>query len=330
MEAPRISVIVPVYKVEEYLTKCVESIRAQSYSNLEIILVDDGSPDGSGKLCDAFAQQDPRIRVIHKHNGGLSSARNAGIEAASGEYLAFVDSDDWIEPEMYETMLDAARKYDAGLVCAGRYDVDSATGKREIGLCPEREELVSGEELVKRIFIWDHLDSAATDKLYERKLFEGTRYPVGRVVEDVPVTYRLALQAGKAVLLNRPFYNYYHRENSITTATVSEKSFHGFQHVSMVYADIRDRYPQLEKYARYFMSISAMYTVRMLENADASCRDRFYEEYWTARKELWEHLGFVLSSRLYSRRLKLEILLLALGAYPAMRKLYHLRDRRNG
>ena len=102
MEEGKISVIVPIYKVENYLNRCVESIRKQTYRNLEIILVDDGSPDACGEMCDRYAQEDSRIRVIHKENGGLSDARNAGIEVAAGEYIAFIDSDDWIDDKMYE------------------------------------------------------------------------------------------------------------------------------------------------------------------------------------------------------------------------------------
>ncbi len=180
---PLISVIVPVYKVEAFLPKCVDSIRNQTYKDLEIILVDDGSPDNCGAMCDAFAEEDPRIKVIHKPNGGLSDARNAGIEIASGEYLGFVDSDDWIEPEMYETMLALAQKHEVKLVCAGRYDVSERTGQRTKGLCPEREEVVSGQELAGRIFLWQGLDSAAWDKLYHRSLWQTRRYPFGRVNE---------------------------------------------------------------------------------------------------------------------------------------------------
>ena len=119
-ERPLISVIVPVYKVEEFLPKCVASIRGQTYENLEIILVDDGSPDGCGAMCDGYAREDARIKVIHKKNGGLSDARNAGIDIARGEYIGFVDSDDWSEPEMYETLLTTALKENVKLVCGGR------------------------------------------------------------------------------------------------------------------------------------------------------------------------------------------------------------------
>ena len=108
MSEPKISVIVPVYKVEPYLRKCLDSIVGQTYQNLEIILVDDGSPDGCGAICDEYAAQDKRVRVIHKANGGVSSARNAGLTAATGEWIGWVDSDDWIEPDMYERMLELA------------------------------------------------------------------------------------------------------------------------------------------------------------------------------------------------------------------------------
>ena len=172
-----ISVIVPVYKVEQYLPKCVESILAQTYTNLEILLVDDGSPDNCGAICEEYARKDPRIKVIHKENGGLSSARNAALDIARGEYIGFVDSDDWIQPEMYETLLSGIKKNDADMAYGGRYDVDGNTGEKTIGLCPQKEECISGMEMLGRVFVWDHCDSAAWDKLYHRSLFEQIRYP---------------------------------------------------------------------------------------------------------------------------------------------------------
>ena len=204
---PRISVIVPVYNVEQYLPRCVESILAQTYENLEILLVDDGTKDNSGAICDAYARQDARVKAIHKKNGGLSSARNAGIDAATGEYLSFVDSDDWIEPDMYEKMMALMEKYSVRLVCAGRWDVSSETGEKTLGLCPPKEEVISGEELVRRIFHWENIDSAAWDKLYHRSLFASARYPLGVICEDVPTTYRIALDAGQAAMLPCPVYN---------------------------------------------------------------------------------------------------------------------------
>ena len=129
-QSPRISVIVPVYNVEQYLPRCVESILAQTYENLEILLVDDGTKDNSGAICDAYARQDARVKAIHKKNGGLSSARNAGIDAATGEYLSFVDSDDWIEPQMYERLYEAATAAGTSIAQASRDEIDEDYHKR--------------------------------------------------------------------------------------------------------------------------------------------------------------------------------------------------------
>ena len=320
----KISVIVPVYNVEEYLPRCVDSILAQTYENLEVILVDDGTKDASDRICDDYAARDPRVRVIHKENGGLSSARNAGIDIATGEYLAFVDSDDWIEPEMYGHMLGLMEKYGSRLVCAGRYDVEGETGAKTAGLCPPKEEEVSGEELVKRIFLWDSMDSAAWDKLYHRSLFEGIRYPMGKIIEDVPTTYRLALRAGKAVLCDRPFYNYFHREGSITTQKkISEKNFHFSQHTAAIYPHIRENYPALEPYARFLRVRSLYYILLNLEQAEPEVRRQFAKELAGLRKDLRQHLGFILKSPWFGKQEKVTDVLLVLGIYRQLRPIFH-------
>lgn len=320
---PKISVIVPVYNVENFLVRCVDSITAQTYQNLEIILVDDGSRDGSGRLCDELAMQDSRIKVIHKLNGGLSSARNAGIDIAEGDFFAFVDSDDWIEPDTYEAMLNAAVKNDVKLVCAGRFDESEQTGEKKIGLCPPRDEVISGRELVCRIFVWENIDSAAWDKLYARELFRDIRYPFGMVTEDVPTTYRIALDAGKAEMLSKPVYHYFHRAGSITTARVSERTFHFSRHAEKVYADIRERCPECLPQARYLWVRSLVYNVQSLELADADTRLRFEQEYQQSRQALRKELGFVLTSALFSKKEKREFPILALGLYRPLRSIYH-------
>lgn len=321
-QEPLISVIVPVYKVQEYLNRCVDSILGQTYRNLEIILVDDGSPDDCGAICEEYATKDSRVRVIHKENGGLSSARNAGIDIARGEYLGFVDSDDWIEPEMYETMLALAQKYDVKLVCAGRYDVSSKTGEKTVGLCPAKEEMISGEELVRRIFLWDNIDSAAWDKLYHRSLFREIRYPIGKVCEDVPTTYRIALDAGHAAMCGKPLYNYFHRPGSITTAAISEKTFHFQEHTEKIYADIRARFPKLSKEARYLRVRALAYTVLSVELADAQSGKQFAEKCRVLRRELRKHLWFLVSAPFFGKRERLTDILLALNLYRLLRPVY--------
>lgn len=315
---PLISVIVPIYKVERYLAKCVRSILNQTYRNLEVILVDDGSPDGCGAICDQFAQEDSRVRVIHKENGGLSDARNAGIDIATGDYFSFIDSDDWLDGNAYEAMLAVAEKYNAKLVCAGRYDEDETTGQSQVGLCPEKEEFVPGKELVHRIFRWDHLDSAAWDKLYARELFQQIRYPVGRVVEDVPTTYRLVLLAGGGAMLPRPVYHYLHRENSITSAAISEKSFHAVQNASQVYEDVCSSLPELAPDARYLLIVAQKYIVQTLDLEEKATRKRFAKEHAQYRRALRGHLGFAMKYDKFSFHGRIEMVITAFGLFPTV------------
>lgn len=323
MNRETISVIVPIYNVENYLARCVDSILAQTYGNLEIILVDDGARDSSGGICDQYAAKDSRVRVIHKENGGLSSARNAGIEAASGEYLSFVDSDDWIEPDTYEHMLGLLRKYGAKLACAGRYDVDGSTGERTLGLCPPKEEVIPAEELVGRIFLWDNCDSSACDKLFHRSLFETYRYPVGVVSEDVSVMYRVILGAGRAVLCDKPVYNYFHRPDSISTASISEKTFHYSRHTAKIYEDIRENHPNILPQAAFLRVRSLYHLLVTLEQADRDVRRKYAGEMQFARRELGRFTGFILKSPYFGMQERITDLLLILGIYRYLRPMFH-------
>lgn len=318
-----ISVIVPVYNVENYLARCVESILAQTYPNLEVLLVDDGARDASGRICDEYADKDSRVRVIHKENGGLSSARNAGIEAAKGDYLAFVDSDDWIEPDAYEQMLHLIHKYDVKLVCAGRYDVNGDTGEKTIGLCPQKEEKLAAEEVVGRIFTWDNCDSSACDKLYHRSLFQEYRYPVGKVCEDLPVTYKLILQAETVAMLDKPIYNYFHRPDSITTAGISEKTFHYSQHTAKIYPEIRDSHPAIEPQAQFLRVRSLYHLLVTLEQAEEEVRKEYASQIRAARKELRKFTAFFLRCPGFGKQEKITDLLLVLGVYRQLRPIFH-------
>ena len=320
----QISVIVPVYNVEKYLARCVDSILAQTYENLEVILVDDGATDRSGLICDEFASKDSRVKVIHKKNGGLSSARNAGLETAAGEYIAFVDSDDWIEPDAYAHMMQLMKKHQVKLVCGGRYDVSGKTGERKVGLCPKREEVISGEELAGRIFLWAGCDSSACDKLYHRSLLEHFRYPEGKVCEDVPVTYKIVLQAERVAMSDRPFYNYYHRAGSISMASaITEKTFHFSQHTAVIYPYIRDHHPAIAAQARYLRVRSLSHILLLLEQSEADVRQQFAAEYRHARKELKKHTLFFLKSPYFGKKEKITNLLLNFGLYRLLRPIFH-------
>ena len=322
-QEPLISVIVPVYKVEQYLPKCVDSILNQTYRNLEVILVDDGSPDTCGVICDAYAEKDPRVKVIHKENGGLSSARNAGIDIAQGEYFGFVDSDDWIEPEMYETLYSGIQKYDAKVAYGGRYDVDGKTGGRIVGLCPEKEECISGIEMLGRTFLWDRCDSAAWDKLYHRSLFDEIRYPQGFNSEDIAIFYKLMELTDKVVMCNKPLYNYLHRPNSITTAKLSDKTFHFLHHTDTIYPYIRKNHPELADKAQYFHIAALVYSVLTIDLATEEDQVKYSTLCKQRREELRIHLPFLLTSSYYGKQARLTNILLALGVYRPLRKIYH-------
>lgn len=323
---PLLSVIVPVYNVEDYVGRCVESILNQTYKNLEVILVDDGAKDSSGAICDSFAAKDPRVRVIHKKNGGLSSARNAGIDMATGEYITFVDSDDWIESDGYEHLMELMERYQVKLVCGGNYDVDGETGKRTMALCPEKEEVLTTEEFVGRMFLWQGFDSSACDKIYHRSLLENFRYPEGKVCEDVPVTYKIALTTDRAALSDRPFYNYYHRDGSITISTaeeITDKSFHFSRHTAEIYSYIKLHYPAVAPQAQFLRVRSLSHILLLLEQSEEDVRVQFAEEYRHIRRELGKHKGFILKSSYFGKKEKITNLLLIMNLYRTLRPLFH-------
>lgn len=212
---PLISVIVPVYKVEEFLSKCVDSILAQTYTNLEVFLVDDGSPDNCGKMCDDYAKKDSRIKVIHKENGGLSDARNVAIDVATGEYITFVDSDDYVAPTYVEELYNNISDYSAEVsVCLFRMFNE--------GTLPVIDETFSekdcfnGLNAIEQMFYQEKFDTSAWAKMYHRSLFEtGIRYPKGLLFEDLPTTYLLMYKAKKVAFINKKLYYYLVRSNSI-------------------------------------------------------------------------------------------------------------------
>ncbi len=214
----KISVIVPVYKVEDYLDVCVGSIIRQTYSNLEILLVDDGSPDRCGQMCDLWATTDARVKVIHKKNGGLSSARNEGIDAATGDYILFVDSDDWIDPMMAEILHHLCVRHQAQIAECSYRNV-FANRIQEESACSGQVIEVSPVQAIEGNLDWRYFKPVAWNKLYSRRTIGDIRYPVGKLHEDEFTTHKYYLSAGKIVFIDISLYNYNRkRENSITTS----------------------------------------------------------------------------------------------------------------
>ena len=222
-KAPLLSIIVPVYKVENYLPKCIDSILAQTFTDFELILVDDGSPDDCPALCDAAAEKDARVRVIHQKNGGLSAARNAGLDAARGAWIGFVDSDDYIAPEMYEVLYQAVQSTGADLALCDYAEVDEAGTP-----CPPMhvslsEGELTGQELLKRAS--GLMVQLAWNKLYRRAIFTQLRYPEGKLNEDLFLIPEVCLQIQKAVVVPKALYYYVQRGGSIMSGNKTLRHF---------------------------------------------------------------------------------------------------------
>lgn len=211
---PQISVIVPVYKVEKYINRCVDSILAQTFTDFELILVDDGSPDNCGAICDEYAAKDSRVRVIHQKNGGLSAARNAGIDwvfaNSDSEWIAFVDSDDWIHPMYLDALFSAVSQSKLDVAVCGFGHVDE-NGKLEDDFSIETQickvEQYYCEHQVEATVAWN--------KLYNKACFEKIRYPLGRVHEDEFTTYRIIFHGKEIAVVQQALYAYFQRADSI-------------------------------------------------------------------------------------------------------------------
>lgn len=252
MSQPLISVIVPVYKVEKYLARCVESIRSQTHENLEIILVNDGSPDRCGEMCDALAAEDSRIRVVHKENGGLSSARNAGLDVMTGDYVGFVDSDDWIEPDMYGTLLRLIST--SGLRIAACGMVADHRDGRSFYTNPawptdRREAVFTLEEALVELTKHEKITNSVCDKLFHRSVFESIRMTVGTVNEDFEIMPHCLEKAGGAACTPAPMYHYVMTGSSIMRGRFKASRFTESDMSRKRAAYYGEKYPHLQLHA---------------------------------------------------------------------------------
>ena len=254
MNSPLITVIVPCYKVERYLHKCVNSILLQTYTNLEIILVDDGSPDNCGKICDEYLEKDSRIKVIHKENGGLSDARNVAIDIAIGEYITFIDSDDYVSVDYIETLYNLIEKYNCQISIVlpqtfheGQEPVCSNDSYHEI--------CYSSKEAMEQMFYQTTFDNTAWGKLYHKSVFAtGIRYPKGLLYEDLPTTYLLFNLVDKITFCNKKCYFYLLRNDSIEGSAFSTSKMDSALRIF----DMMDRNTEI------FSKIRKAYNCRML------------------------------------------------------------------
>lgn len=261
-QLPLISVIVPIYKVEDYLDRCVSSIVNQTYPNLEIILVDDGSPDHCPAMCDAWAAKDARIKVIHKQNGGLSDARNAGMAAATGELMGFVDSDDWIAPDMYEQLYQRLTEDHSDMAACGVEMVwEDGTNSRRL-TCPG-SRVLEREEAMRAIIEESWLKQPVWYKLYKTALVRDIPFPIGKCHEDVFWSYQAVGAANRVSVFDSPCYFYRQRSNSIMGVGYSLKRLDALEARVLRVAYVQAHFPTLFCSAEYSLWISCMYTMQM-------------------------------------------------------------------
>lgn len=298
----KISVIVPVYNVEKYIKRCIESILGQTYANLEIILIDDGSQDGSGAICESYAELDNRVRVVHKVNEGLAEARNVGLRLSKGAYFAFIDSDDYIEPDMLEVLHRRIRQDDADLaICNfGYVDENGVSDEERNRNLPVREEVLSGQEAFGKLAsekYWYYV--TAVNKLYRKEVFKEMSFPKGKFHEDEFAAHYILGKCRRVSCVGKVLYFYVQREKSIMNQTFSVKRLDVIEALCdrVVYAKKRSR-----KVAEFSLILAGNVLVdgyRKL-GKEKTCRDvlkgkrRFY------RKTVWKSLicGGSLKNRL--------------------------------
>ncbi len=276
-DLPLVSVIVPVYKVEAYLPQCLDSLSKQSYRNLEFILVDDGSPDRCGLICDRYAGNDSRFRAVHQANAGLSSARNTGIAHARGKYLGFVDGDDWVEPDMFNALVREAERKSADVVmCQFNYALPDGRVVTPSG----QEFTVQGTEALHRLVTHDGVDDYVCNKLFHAKLFDTVRFPPGRNFEDIGSTYKLLSGASWVVSLPEAYYWYRQRDDGIVRSGTLSNELDCYRAKWERYEALRGELPQDEAEMKADLGHSAV---------------KIWAAAWNSRRELAQYRGELMS-----------------------------------
>ncbi len=280
MKNDLISIIIPVYKVEKYLEKCIESVLKQTYTNLQIILVDDGSPDNCGKICDEYAKKDPRIEVIHKVNGGLSDARNVGIAKAKGKYIGFVDSDDYIKEDMYEILINLIKEYDADVSICNLYDV--IDGKEYIRNNENGIQEYSRLEILKEVLLDKNIQSYAWNKLYKKELFDEIKYPIGKKYEDIGTTFYVFEKCNKIVVTSESEYYYLKRSDSLVNNVTESTVLDYTDIIIQRYLYTQKNIEKLRKYNNYYLAktlITAHNDIELLGSISEKMQEKYKELY---------------------------------------------------
>ncbi|MBQ3415456.1 MAG: glycosyltransferase family 2 protein [Clostridia bacterium] len=325
-----ISIIVPVYNVEEYIEKCVESIINQTYKNIEIILVDDGATDNSGKICDELGKRDSRIKIIHKANGGLSDARNAGLKIAKGEYIGFVDSDDYIAKDMFETLYNLNKKYNSEISIVSFYEIYKG---KVIGVRDSKNlEELTKIEAIRELLIDTNIQSYAWNKLFKKELFDGLEFPTNKNFEDIATTLLLFEKANKVVLLEDPKYYYVRRDNSIVGVR-NYKTYKDYLDVILdKYNYLDGKYEELDLYNAYNYIINMIWVYTIIVAFDLEEVYKEFEKQYDLFEKLINKYENEITDKLdnYNKSVLYMMLLNKEYSKPAVKQLYKTyKEKRN-
>lgn len=306
-EKPLITIVVPIYKVEQYLENCIQSIIKQTYTNLQIILVDDGSPDNCGKICDEYALKDKRIEVVHQSNAGVSEARNIGISKAKGEYIGFVDSDDYIDENMYEEMYELLKTREADVCICNMYTV--VNNKAEKMHEDEGIQEYNTIQILREILLDKKIRNYACNKLYKTSLFESIRYPKGKKYEDIGTTFYVLEKSKKTVVTGEPKYYYLCREGSIVNSCDEKTVIDYMEIVYQRYQYVEKKYPQLYTENRYYLVkilLVAYNDILKLGTVSTECRNLYNILYSEAKQIMLKYKENIIGLFDEEQRIKLD------------------------
>lgn len=295
MEKYKVSIIIPIYNVEKYINKCIQSIIDQTYSNLEIILVDDGSIDRCSKICDEYANKDKRIKVIHKQNGGLSSARNIGIDISSGEYILFIDADDYIHESTVEILIKKAISKNADIVHFNFQYVDEEGNKINI----KNKNLDDNKILNSYETICEYAKKSiivmACTKLYKRELFDGLRFDEGYVYEDELIFPKIIYKSKINYMINDKLYYYVNRESSITKSNLTNNKIESKKKLIRFLEEFYlENYPELMRYIYikiYFICSSTIKEIKKSNRLDNKNKIKITEYFYKKILEIYPKIS---------------------------------------
>lgn len=320
----KISIIVPVYNVEKYLTKCIDSIINQTYKDLEIILVDDGSTDNSGQICDQYAIKDNRIKVIHKENGGLSDARNVGIKNSTGEYLSFIDSDDYIDKDMIECLYNAITDTNSDIAVCGKY-IEKETGKYYLKNVNLQLKIYDSKEALKSILTNNLIDVSACDKLFKKTLFRDIKFPKNKYFEDMGTIYKLIDLCNSIVHIGGAKYHYIQRQDSITKTKFDMRYNDLYEHMNQLIELINKKYNYLNEYVLSYQLQNLITIIIEYHNGINEDKEKYIEIRNKAFKELKNNKKNILKNKKIKLTKKIMMILILKNQIGIINKLKKMR-----